>query len=447
MNFKTIFIGNIAEMARPLMKLMDSQRGEEELWEDHWLCDRFLFSDLDDRILITPVPLDKVFFENVCKLMGYRNTVNWWPKGVKESTCEGILEDEEILEKIIKVIKENKGIRLISYMATQEFLRLVKELRKRGLEFQTPEMPTEENLWLVDFFGSKAGFRQATASLGKDFPPMPPGGICTDREEIIGWASHLLRNTAGFVIKTNRGNAGAGLKIIKKNEIGNLRLEEYVAKVIEGKRYWTDEVVVVEEYIPADVSVCGGNPNIELMIPPGGGVKVLYPCGMRVTPEGNFKGVEIGKGAVQKEAAETLIKSGTQLGEYLQKMGYQGYFEIDYIPRSLRQICPVEANIRRTGGTHVHELAERLLGEDYLENYYVVANNLYDAPKFKGKSYLELKEAIKDLLFPIEGEQEGVILTIVNLLKKGQLGYVVVGENKEGVAQIETEFSVRISSA
>jgi len=475
MKYRSIFIANLSEIARPLVKLMNKERAEGEVWEDHWLCDRFLFSEVDDRILITPVPIEKDFFEDACRLMGYKNTVNWWPEKVGESISEAILKDKQLLEKIVREIKPHSalseveglrrgkgdgGIKINSYAATPEFMKLVGELRDMGLAFETPEIPEEKNRWVAGFFGSKAGFRQAIASLGKDFPAMPQGGICSNKEETIGWASYLLRNTAGCVIKANRGLAGAGLRIIKREEVRDVKnIREYLKRIIESERYWSFsegfsgalnapniafDAVVVEEYIPADMSVCGGNPNIELMIPQDGRVKVLYPCGMWVTPEGNFRGIEFGKGAVQKEAAEILTKSGRHLGEYLEKMGYRGYFEIDYIPRSINEIYPIEANLRRTGGTHAYELALRLLGKDFTEHYYVTTNNLYDTPGFKGKSYLELKGTLRELLYPIKGQKEGVILTIINLLQKGQLGYVVVGESKERVAQIEKEFLGKI---
>ncbi len=74
----------------------------------------------------------------------------------------------------------------------------------------------------------------------------------------------------------------------------------------------------------------------------------------------------------------------------------------------------------------------------------MVANNLYNAPKFKGKSYVELKMAVEELLFPIKGKKEGLILTIVNLLRRGQLGYAAIGENRERASQIEAEFSARV---
>lgn len=445
MKFQTIFIGNIAEMARPLMSLMESKLGEAELWEDHWLSDRFIFSGGDNRILITPTPIAPDFLKDGCRLLGFQNVVNWWPEKIGESVSEAIAEDKLLWQKLVTEIKANEGINLVSYCATQEFLRLTDILRDLGLKFKMPETPEKENTWLIDYFGSKAGFRQATASLGKGFPSMPQGGICVNKKEIIGWASYLLRNTAGFVIKANRGAAGVGLKIVKKEEVTPGKEEEFINNLLEGKRYWSEEPVVVEEFVPAAMTVCGGNPNIELMITPEGEVKPLYTCGMRVTPEGNFKGVEIGKGAVQKEAADLLFSSGKIWGEYLKRMGYRGFFEMDYIPRSIKEIYPVEANIRRTGGTHVHELAEKLLGSDYQENYYVVANNLYNAPLYQGKKYMQLKADLEDLLFPIRQKKEGVVLTIVNLLQRGQLGYLVIGPSRERTTEIEEIFQKRIS--
>ncbi len=427
------------------MSLMESKSGEAELWEDHWLSDRFIFSGGDNRILITPTPIAPDFLQDGCRLLGFQNVVNWWPEKIGESISEAIAEDKLLWQKLVTEIKANKGINLVSYCATQEFLRLTDILRDLGLKFKMPETPEKENTWLINYFGSKAGFRQATASLGKDFPSMPQGGICVNKKEIIGWASYLLRNTAGFVIKANRGAAGVGLKIVKKEEVTPGKEEEFINNLLEGKRYWSEEPVVVEEFVPAEMSVCGGNPNIELMITPEGEVKPLYTCGMRVTGEGNFKGVEIGKGAVQKEAADLLFSSGKIWGEYLKRMGYRGFFEMDYIPRSIKEIYPVEANIRRTGGTHVHELAEKLLGSDYQENYYVVANNLYNAPRYQGKKYMQLKADLEDLLYPIGQKKEGVVLTIVSLLQRGQLGYVVIGPSKEMTTEIEEIFQKRIS--
>lgn len=429
--FKSIFIANLAEVARPLIKLMEADKAEAEIWEDHYLSGRSLFSDSDNRLLITPFPIDRQFFQDSCQLLGFKNIVNLSPKKVG---------GQELREMIIETIRENSGISLISYAATKEFADLVSCLRLKKLDFQTPEIPDEKNFWVVDFFDSKSGFRQTVPFLGQNFPPMPRGAICANIKEAVGWASYLVENTAGCVIKVNRGLAGAGLRIVKKEEVKSEDLRKFVEKIIKSEGYWQNEVFVVEEFIEPDLSVAGGAPNIELKIDQSG-VHPLYVCGMRITPEGVFRGVEIGRGAMPEKMGKKLTAYGLQLGKYLEKFGYLGYFEIDFV-FGKKGLFPIEANLRRTGGTHVYELGKRLLGDNFIDNYYVVANNIVEAPRFKGKSYQFVKEALKPLLYPIKGKKEGVILTIISLSGKVQLGYAVIGADKNKTLKIETEFLV-----
>jgi len=207
-------------------------------------------------------------------------------------------------QKLEEIIKTNPGIKVYSYTGKPQFISLVEHWQKKGLDFVTPEIPDRHNRWTQDFFGSKAGFRQAASVLGADFPKMPEGAICFSKTELLGWAKYLMAKGSGCVVKYNRGLAGAGLKIIKTGEELNL-----------NEAYFQEYPVVVEEYITTDLNVCGGAPNIELRTI-NGKAEALYVCAMRVTPEGVFQGIEIGKGVVPEKLEKLLNFSGEKWGNY-----------------------------------------------------------------------------------------------------------------------------------
>lgn len=442
MRFKSIFIANLAEIARPLASMMKKSRRDYEIYEDHALCDRFVYSQIDSNLLVTPYSLNPDFQKDIYKTLSLNNSLSLSVKSVSESICDSILEDKALLKTLINIISAQRGVKLHSYAATPEFLNLVKYLRSKGLDFQTPELPEDSNLWTTTFFDSKAGFRQVSTLLSGH--AMPEGFISKGFSEVFGISSYFFGRGRDCVLKTNRGLAGAGLMILKRQEIGEKNLENALKKLFRQSLFWEKELTVVEEFIEPNKDICGGAPNIELKIEKGK-VKPLYVCGMRITPQGVFKGVELGRGAVSSKVTRMLYRYGESFGSVLNRFGYRGYFETDFVSGKDGSIYPIEANLRRTGGTHVYDLGKRVLGDDFLDNYYLVANNMQETRKFRGKSYAQLKKYVSTLLYPICGRKEGVLLTVVSLLARGQIGYVVVGNNKGRVYQIENDFLSAIS--
>lgn len=438
MAVKTIFIANLAEIARPIAKFMRRSRRQYEIAEDHGLCDRFVFCGGDDRVLVAPFPLDRKFFGDCLKILKYKNVVNLWPQKVGESLCESIIADKKLFLRLSQIISQNPGVNIASYAATPEFLKLISQLKRAGLKFNVPEVPLK-NLWTTAFFDSKAGFRQTVDKLNHDFPTMPQGVICSEPSEILGFANYLWGQGKDIVIKANRGLAGAGLKIIRHASLKNKNIVDYLCQLLKKESYFRKDSVIVEEFINPDLSVCGGAPNVELKLTDEG-VEVLYVCGMRVTPEGVFKGVELGKAAMPQALRSLMLKSSRIFGAYLRRFGYRGFFELDFVYGQDKKLYPIEANLRRTGGTHVWELASRVMGADFAKKYYVAANNMAKTKKFKGQSYGQVKSSVSRYLYPLGGKKEGVFLAITSLLDRGNLGYAVVGHTRARVYQIEKEF-------
>ena len=444
MRLKSIFIANLSEAAIPLAHLMNKSRAKEEIFEDHALCDRFMFSDNDNFLLITPFLIDRTFISDAKKILNNSNILNLAPVKVGESICESILKDKKLAVNVVELIRDNSNISLKSYVASDEFLKLISHLKKLNLQFDTPETPGEKYYKTTRYFDSKSGFRQTATKFGKGFLALPKGFICHGINEVHKSAKYFLSQKKGCVVKTDKGLAGAGLSIIHWQEIKNNNLDSLINHRLTDKKYWLHETSVVEEFIEPDLKICGGAPNIELKIIDD---KVIpfYVCGMRINSDGVFKGVEMGKNAVPNYLTRKLIKHGNILGNYLKNKGYRGFFEIDFVFGKNGRLYPIEANLRRTGGTHVFELCKKLLGNNFQKNYYIVANSITPALKLKNKSYSYVMNKLKNYLYPINGKKEGIIISVYSYLEKGNLGYVVVGNSRMRVIEIETSFLKLIS--
>ena len=443
MKFNTIFIANLAEIAKPLTKSMSQKKKEVEIFEDHAYCDRFAWAKNDHRVLVTPFPIDPNFFQDANLLLKFKHLINLYPQKINGSICQAILkEDPHLRQQLIEIIKTNPGIKITSYAATREFLNLIEYFKKMQLEFTTPETPTNNNQWVSSFVDSKTGFRQTWNQLSEKLPPLPVGAICHKKSELLGWAKHLYHQHQGIVLKINRGLAGEGVLIINQPNLTDQQLETTILENTT-QLYWTQDMVVVEKYIAPDIKIAGGFPSIEFQIE-NSQSSWLYACGMRISPRGVFLGMEIGKGALDGRIEKTLVKNGRKFARHLAQLGYQGFFDIDWVVSQDHDYYPLEANLRRTGGTHAYELACRLLGDDFDEKYYLISQNKIQAPQLKGQTYLEVKKHLQELLFPIKNKKEGVIITMMNYLVKGWLGYVIVTRNKTRALEIEAQLMTKL---
>jgi hypothetical protein len=441
MKFKTIFIANFSEYVLPLANLMKKESREEEIYLDNGLCDRFLLDTGDDRILITPKLIDKDYWEDTTKRLEYKNWVNYSPNMVMDSICEAIWQDKELEAKIEEVIRNNPGIEVLAYAATDEFVKLTESWRGKRLVFQSEEIPVKGREWTTSYLGSKAGFRQEVAKIRMAL--MPEGAVCNNREEVKGWANYIMEKYDGVVIKTNRGLSGAGLKIIRKSDLGERSLEIIIEELLESEPYWKKEPVVVEALINCDLTIAGGNPNSEVKVTEDG-VELLYFCGMRIDPKGEFIGVEIGRDTAPVGVQNQVTEWGKTWGEYLRLMGYRGYFDMDCIIGKDGKIYPLESNTRRTGGTQVYKIGLRLLGESFWEEHYLAADNMLSVPKLAGKDFRGIKRVAEDLFYPVNSAKEGILITGCSLLEVGKIGYMVIGPNRKRAEEIEKEFLKRV---
>lgn len=432
--YKEIIISNGAEAFRNIIeKTGDKKEISRRLSIEHSLSQRALFWGEDNKILITPYPIDPFFLETNSTILKYQNVKNVFPKKIKISLCEAIVNDRSLFAEVIGFIKSNPNISITSYAVTEEYLILINKLRCLKLKFKVSELPCPENIWTVQYLDSKSGFREQIYKIKckENKINLPFGFICKNKSEAIHAGQWFLTRNKSCVLKSNFGESSWGLKILnKKSGKGYCGIE-----LLDG--IWEDTIIVVEEYIETNKLVAGGSPSIEVYVDDKGSI-VTYLCGQIFDDLGSFVGVELGRDVIDRQTFQELKYLGEVVGNAYWEFGYRGYFDLDtIISKKKREIYLIETNTRRTGGTHVFDTAKRLLGNNWENERYLISNDQF----VYGESIFSpniLIEKIQKIIYPIGNHKTGVILTIIDE-KRPVIGYVIIGKNQVECVKIYDE--------
>jgi len=441
-----IYIANLSEDVWPFIKQMSPKEQVEEINENASLSDRdlFAFAGEDDLIMILPQKVNPYFVDYYRQLFDNKNLYIFTPEKHTGEISLDFWRDKRLLRQIDPIVKKYENISLTCYSTTSQFLSLSKNLRCRYARLLTPESPTEENAWTVNFFGSKSGIHQLACM---ENLVSPEAVFVSDPLLAAKFAANFYSEFNGVVIKTNKGHAGAGILIFRPQELPEDKVK--TIKIITSKlksNYWRKFPIVVEKYIVANHEIGGGFPNAEFKICANNQVKLLYFCGMRVSKSGVFGGVEINRGVLPLSVSKSIIKTGEIIGRKLANFGYRGYFDLDFIVSRDKKLYLNESNVRRTGGTHVYHTCSFLFGSDFLNKTYALSENLYRLKTQKPIEFLELKNKLAPILFD-KKTQTGLIITSANLLSQNKFGYIIFAKDKSEALKLENKMEILLQAS
>lgn len=441
----TVFISNISEDVWPFIQLIDDDKKRAfEIDENAYLSDRDLYSvsKIPDAYFITPYPIDPDFFNYQTKLTQAKNITVLVPQHHSGELSLDCITDKKLFKQLVELGHSNSHLTLLSYSASQQFYTLIASLKKHGVTVHTPYAPAFENSWTVNFLGSKTGFRQIIQKYRHLNPNliMADGMICDGYEQIAQVATYKYLAENSVVIKTNKGHSGAGVLIYAPDELPHQYQEchDQIMATLKKDSYWDLFPVVIESYVKPDFSLGGGFPNVECRVRESGSVEILYDCGMRMSDQGVFQGVEIQEKVLPKKVHTVFTQLGQFIGRIYSKLGYRGYFDIDFIAGTDHKLYITESNVRQTGGTYAYEATRRLMGLHFMDECYSASNSGFPLQTKRQVTFKELKTLLEPVLFN-KKTKEGIVLTTANKLRQHQVGYIVFGKNKNRANRIEEE--------
>jgi len=431
MNYKIIIIANIAEVFEDtLKKVRPAKEKTRKIQIEHNLCDRTLLWEGDNKIIVTPFPISPLLFKNNVKVSGFKNCLNLYPNKVDIGLSEAIIKDEALMEKLSDIIKANSGIRISPYAVTPSFINLIEILEKKNLNFVVKERPYKNSDWTVQFLDSKIGSRLEIDKIKDKSVNTPRSIICRNKKEAVSVAEWFYNKSISYVIKANFGEGGWGTLIvkIKDNKSWNKVLSK-INKEFNGDCIWDGGLILIEEYIETERGTSSSCPSSELFLSENG-PKVTYICDQVVTEAGNFLGITLGRGALNKRIESKINKASIAVGKRFWELGYRGFFDIDFV-LSKKGGIPyiIETNMRRTGGTHIFDVARSVFGDNWRDKTFILSQDSFRYGK-KLLSEKVILEKLKDILFPINNKKRGVVISIINKWKP-TFGFIIIEESSD----------------
>jgi hypothetical protein len=219
--------------------------------------------------------------------------------------------------------------------------------------------------------------------------------------------------------------------------------EKAIHAILAKDAYWEQFPIVVESLVNVNATVAGGFPNVEFKIQKNGKIEFLYYCGMRVTKEGVFQGIEINQDVVNDRVAARMIDTGFFVAEQYAAAGYRGYFDVDFIAAKNGEIYVTESNTRRTGGTHAYKAGKLLVGKEFMKETYILSDNAVVLPE-RLSTFEKVYQTLLPVLFDKQ-TKEGVVIASANLIRQHRLAFVIFGTNEKRALEIETKMKDLLS--
>jgi hypothetical protein len=283
-------------------------------------------------------------------------------------------------------------------------------------------------LWIRDYIDTKAGFRSLISEWIPEEDVIPSGFICRDVKQAAQAIHWFNRQQLGAVAKADGGESGLGHIIFPGPEISL----ERVSSTLEADLFLNNDLIVVDQLIRSEAQL---SPSLELFVPPDGKIPVItYVSSQLFSDFGHFSGVLISRELTQSDWYAHFAKYGLHIAKNLQALGYVGHFDIDAVVDDNGHLYLLEINARRTGGTYVHEFATLTFGEDYLDKVSLLCNNSVKCGEINKLE--DLLESLDDLLFPMSGQNRGIVITVTSSLAMNEFGCILIAPNEQELLEL-----------
>lgn len=433
----TVVVCNISETFYEF--LSRGEDSEKHIKGEQYRGDRAIIWAGDPKLVFASLPIPHA--EHLYAQAKFPHTHYLAPQNPSAWLSLDILREPALLQQIIRYAGESKTVQLIPYAATVEFLQLVTALEtEHGLSVRLPETPRSDYLWLRDYVDSKIGWRiLASRWLPNAEELLPEGLACQTLEVAADAARWFLSNGRACLVKSDIGENGIGNVVLKPG--APLSSAEIIAHLRQAT-FLNDQWLTVEELIAADHPL---SPSLEVYVPPSGSGEpfITYVSDQLFQGFGDFCGVLVSRELLDTPWYPPLADSGMMLARRLQEMGYVGLFDLDTVVNDEGRVYLLEINPRRTGGTHVHEFAAHVFGDDYLDKVALLSNDTLSSGTIR--DFGNLLEAVGEFEYPINGEQRGIFITVTSALEAGEFGCIIVGKNSAEVVALQQQVQAAIA--
>jgi hypothetical protein len=272
-----------------------------------------------------------------------------------------------------------------------------------------------------DYVDTKAGFRSLASRWLPDAERLLPEGVaCATALQAAQAAHWFCQRGNACVVKTDGGESGIGHHVFSPADRPTVAA---ILGTLQSDPYLSGDLLIVENYIESSRQL---SPSLEVYVPPAGEgePRITYLSNQLFLGLSDFYGLLINHELTESAWYPALAEAGLRIAHKLQAMGYAGHFDLDTVVDDDDRVYLLELNSRRTAGTHVHEFACHYFGPDYLDHIVLLSVNKMKTGTIS--EFPELQVAIRDLLYPIQGAQRGIIFAVTSILAANEFGCIIV---------------------
>ncbi len=371
--------------------------------------------------------------------LGFTQTDFAYPLNPSPWLSLDILQEPPLLRRLVDYAGPTRTVQLVPYATTPQFWQLVEKLRADfGLTVLLPESPLPGSEWVKEYIDTKAGFR---VFAGRWLPDadvlLPEGFACETMLQAAEAAYWFTQRGQTCLVKTDGGESGIGHHVFKPNSGATVAS---IFNELHADAYLHNDLIIVEEFIQSTQQL---SPSLEVYVPPlGAGEPVITYLSNQLFLGFDFYGLVVSRELTQASWYPLLAEKGLVLARQLQAMGYAGHFDLDTVVDDNNRLYLLELNSRRTAGTHVHEFAYQYFGPDYLDRVVLLSVNKTKTGSLT--TFDSLKAAISDLLFPINGENRGLIFAVSSILAASEFGCIIVAATQADVLALHQQLRERM---
>lgn len=386
----------------------------------------------DGDVLVLPRPVPDAFLDHVAQHTGISPDRVHLIAADADLLTQGLLHSREILGRLRELVTPDWEFR--PYIHDRGAEVLAHEL---GLVTGSPFVAEGG----AELLNSKVVFRALAAGAGF---ALPEGSPCRTSEDLCRTLRRLLSAHQAVILKRDRAVGGHGNIVITTDPelegTGAQRTivlsdpadhEQVVKEAGLTATHAPQGEVVLEAFHPGCVSV-----YVEVDCPPQGEPRILNIGRLRTDQDPPvLAGLALPPRGVPGRALDAFTDESLRMAGLMQSLGYRGLASIDAVVDRSGTVWFNEVNARLGGSTHLHHIAETLVGADWADSHVLISRFNVRAP------------ALDRLLHTVQEHglawdplrQRGIVIASDDTAVTGNLEYVILAHTHEEAETLEGE--------
>lgn len=336
-----LVIPNIADfnLRHPRLSLDPATR-ESFVRVGRAFAEQSLFWSLGERVLVLPGHVDPDWFADVHDALGDPPPPVVYPVRRTGLVVRDLLDDAAAMTALRHHLAGHRRVRFVTWGATEELYLLQSALVQLGFEVTT-DLPAPDDYWVSLYLDSK----MSCLDLATQVPGfrVAPGITVDSWSELRGAVDAVLATDGAAIVRSMYGVSGEGSAVVRADPDSRTRFW----RAVRDDPLLSLFPLSVQRYLTHQPGL--GCPAVDLFIDDAG-VSQLFTSVMTVDSH-RFTGVNVGPGLLPPAVEEEMRAVSERIAEAARRLGFRGWFGVDFVVDADGDLYVTEFNARRTGGT------------------------------------------------------------------------------------------------